>query len=105
MAELEQARQDAECRAQRVRPVFADGLSTQPYATLVEKKTFQAVAAVARAVPVQGHSPAMSLGASEGNVNLRARSKGISTMVVQCNDDCEPRLHLQLHNGFRAWDW
>ena len=60
--ELEQARQDAISR-----PVFADGLSTQPYATPVEKKTVQAVAAVAHAVPVRAHS---SLGASAGNLNL-----------------------------------
>ena len=79
---MEQARQDAERRAQQVRPVFGDGLSAQPYATPVEKKTFPAVAAVAHAVPVQGHPPALSLGASAGNINLKARKKGSSTMVV-----------------------
>ena len=82
LQELEQALRDAERRAQQPSPVLADGLSTQPYATSVEKKTFQAVAAVAHAVPVQGHSPAVSLGASAGNLNLKTRSKGSSAMVV-----------------------
>ena len=76
LAELERALQDAERGAEQVRPVLDDVFSTQPYATLVEKKTFQAVAAVARAVPVQGHSPAISLGASTGNLNLRAKNEG-----------------------------
>ena len=61
MAELEQARQDAERQAQVIHPAYADGLSTQPYETPVEKKTFQA--AVAHAIPVHV-------------LNLRARNKG-----------------------------
>ena len=40
LAELEQAIQDAERRAQQVCPVLADGLSTQPYATLVRPDFF-----------------------------------------------------------------
>ena len=82
LTELEQARQDAERMASISRPVFADGLSTQPYATPVEKKTVQAVAAVAHAVPVQAHSPGLSLGASARSLNLRVRSKGSNAMVV-----------------------
>ena len=69
-----------ERRAQVVRPVFAHGLSSQPYATPIEKKTFQAAAA--NAVPVQAQSPAFSLGASANHVNLRARSKGSGTMAI-----------------------
>ena len=57
ITELEQARMDAERVANMSRPVFADGLSTQPYAPLVKKKTVHAVAAVAHAVPVPAHSP------------------------------------------------
>ena len=40
------------------------------------------VAAVAHAVPLQTHSPGLSLGASAGNTNLRAGSKGSSAMVL-----------------------
>ena len=98
MEELEQACQDAERRAQQVCPVFADGLSTQPYATPVEKKTFQSVAAVAHVAPVQGHSPTLSLGALAGNINLKARNKGSSAKAVYI-DDCELKPHLQLYNG------
>ena len=91
LLELEQAHQDVEHRAQVARPVFADVLSTQPYATPVEKKTFQA--AVAHAVPVQTHSPACSNGASAGNVNLKARSKGSFFLYA---DAYEPRHRLQV---------
>ena len=76
LTELEQARQYAERMADISRPVFADGVSTQPYATPVEKKTLHAIVAVAHAVPVPAHSPALSFGASAGNLNLRARNQG-----------------------------
>ena len=67
--ELEQAIQDAERRAQQPSPVFADGPSTQPYATPVEKKTLHAVAAVAHAAPAPAfHSPGLSLGTSCGEL-------------------------------------
>ena len=79
LEELEQALQDSERRSQVVHPVCADGLSTQPCATPVEKKTFQA--AVAHAVPVQA-SQAFALGASAGDLNLRARTKGSSSMII-----------------------
>ena len=82
LQELDQALRDAERRAQQSTPVFA-GTSTQPYATPVEKKTLTAVAAVAHAEPVPAfHSPGLSLGASAGNVNLKSKNKGSSTMVV-----------------------
>ena len=82
LQELDQALQDAERRAQQITPAFA-GTSTQPYATCVEKKTLTAVAAVAHAEPVPAlHSPGLSLGASAGNVNLKSKNKGSSTMVV-----------------------
>ena len=59
------------------------GVSPQPYATPVEKKTLNAVAAVAHAEAAPGfHSPGLSLGASAGNLNLRGNNKGSSTMVV-----------------------
>ena len=54
LQEVDQAFQDAERRAQQTTPVFA-GTSTQPYATPVEKKTLNAVnavAAVAHAEPI-----------------------------------------------------
>ena len=73
--------------------VFADGLSTQAYAAPVEKKTFQA--AVAHAAPVHAHSPTLSLGASAGNVNLRARRKGSSAMVI-------PRRRLRTKTPLRT---
>ena len=41
-----------------------------------------AVAAVAHANPVPAHSPGLSLGASAGNVSLRARNKGSNAMVL-----------------------
>ena len=69
--ELEPSRQDAECIANVSRPMFADDLSTQPYATPADKKTVHAIAAVAHALPVPAHSPGLSLGASAGNLNLR----------------------------------
>ena len=73
---------DAERRAQQSTPVFA-GTSTQPYATPVEKKTLTAIAAVPLAEPVPAfHSPGLSLGASVGNMNLKSKNKGSSTMVV-----------------------
>ena len=82
LQELDQALQDAERRAQQSSPVFA-GTSTQPYATPVEKKTLTAVAAVAHAEAVPAfHSPGLSLGASSGNLNLKSKNKGSSTMVV-----------------------
>ena len=82
LQELDQALQDAERRAQQSTPVFA-GTSTQPYATPVEKKTLNAVAAVAHAAPVPAfHSPRLSLRASAGNMNLKSKNKGSSTMVV-----------------------
>ena len=73
LLELEQARMDAERMANMSRPVFADGPSTQRFATPVEKEV-NAVAAVAHAVPTQAHSPGLSLSASAGNMNLRARN-------------------------------
>ena len=82
LTEFEQARMDAEHMVNMLRPVFADGLSTQLYATLVEKKTVHAVAAVAHAVPVPAHSPRLSSGASAGSLNLRAKNKGNSAMVI-----------------------
>ena len=82
LQELDQALQDAERRAQQITPVFA-GTSTQPYATPVEKKTLTAIAAVAHAEPVPAfHSPGLSLGASAGNMNLKSKNQGSSTMVV-----------------------
>ena len=81
MIELEQARHDVQRMVDVQQPVFADSLSTQPYATPVEKKTVHAIAAVGRAVPVQTHSPGLSLGASAGNTNLRVRNKGSNAMV------------------------
>ena len=82
LQELDQAFQDAERRAQQSTPVFA-GSSTQPYATPVENKTLTAVAAVAHAEAVPAfHSPGLSLGASAGNLNLKSKNKGSSTMVV-----------------------
>ena len=72
LQELDQALQDAERRAQQSTPVFA-GTSTQPYATPVEEKTLNAVAAVARAEAVPAfHSPGLSLGASAGNLKLQS---------------------------------
>ena len=63
-------------------PFFA-AASTQPYATPVEKKTLRAVAAVAQAVPARAfHSPGLSLGASAGNLNIKSRSEGSSTVVA-----------------------
>ena len=83
LQQLDQALQDAQRRAQQGTPVFA-GTSTQPYATLVEKKTHIAVAAVAHAEPAPAlHSPGLSLGASAGNMNLKSKNKGSSAMVVQ----------------------
>ena len=79
LQELDQALQDAERRARQSTPVFA-GTSTQPYATPVEKKTLNAVAH-AEAIPAF-HSPGLSLGASAGNLNLKSRNKGSSTMVL-----------------------
>ena len=59
------------------------GTSTQPYAAPVEKKALTAVAAVAHAEPVPAfHSPGLSLGASAGNLNLKSKNKGSSTMVI-----------------------
>ena len=82
LQELDQALQDAQRRAQQATPVFA-GTSTQPYATPVDKKTHVAVVAVAHAKAVPAfHSPGLSLGASAGNMNLRSKNKGSSTMVV-----------------------
>ena len=82
LQELDQPLQDAERRAQQSTPVFA-GTSTQPYATPVEKKTLTAVAAVAHAEAVPAlHSPGLSLGASAGNLNLKSKNKGSSTMVI-----------------------
>ena len=73
--ELEAARLEAERLADRSSHVFADGPSTQLYATPVEKKTIvNAVAAVAHSIQVQTHSPGLSLGASAGIVTLRARN-------------------------------
>ena len=65
-------------------PTYLCGtLNTRPYATPVEKKTLNAVAAVAHAEPAPAfHSPGLSLGASAGNVNIKIRNKGSSTMVV-----------------------
>ena len=57
--ELEQARQDMERMANTQLPVCADGFSTQPYETPVEKKTLQV------------HSPGLSLGASANNLSQR----------------------------------
>ena len=72
LQELDQALQDGQRRAQQRTPVF-EGNSTQPYATLVEKKTLYAVAAVAHAEPVPAfHSPGLSLGATAGNMNLKS---------------------------------
>ena len=81
LAELEQARRDAEHMANVTRLVSADGLSAQPYATPTEKKIIQAVAAVAHAAPVSAHSLGLSLGSSAGNLNLRSRNKGSSATV------------------------
>ena len=82
LQELDQALQDAERRAQQSTPVFA-GTSTQPYAIPVEKKTLTPVAAVAHAEAVPAlHSPGLSLGASAGNLNLKSKNKGSSTMVL-----------------------
>ena len=78
LQELDQALQDAERRAQQSTPVFA-GTSTQPHATPVEKKTLTAVVAVAHAA---FHSPGLALGAAAGNLNLKSKNKGSSTMVV-----------------------
>ena len=67
------------------RPVFADGLSTQPYVTPAGRKTLQEVAAAAHAVPVQPTlrgGGGLFVGSSANNVNLRARNRGSSTMVV-----------------------
>ena len=78
LQELDQALQDAERRAQAAQqasPVFA-ATSTQPYATPVEKKTLHAVAAVAQVAPVQAfHSPGLSLGGSDGSLNLKSKNK------------------------------
>ena len=82
MHELDQALQDAERRAQQSTPMFA-GTSTQPYATPVEKKTLKVVAAVTHEGPAPAfHSPGVSLGASAGNMSLKSKNKGSSTMVV-----------------------
>ena len=82
LQELDQALQDAECRAQQSTPVFS-GTSTQPYATPVEKKTLNIVAAVAHAEPVPAfHSPGLLLSASAENLKIRSKNKGSSTMVV-----------------------
>ena len=64
------------------RPVFADGPLYPALRPPVEKKTVQAVAAVAHAVPVPAHSQGLSLGASAGILNLQSRNKGSSTMVI-----------------------
>ena len=75
LQELDQALQDAGRRAQQSQPVFA-GTSTQPYATPVEKKTLNAITAVAHAEPAPAfHSPGLSLGASAGNLILKRRTK------------------------------
>ena len=82
LQELDQSLQDAERRAQQSTPVFA-GTSTQLYATPVEKKTLNAVAAVAHAEAIPAlHSPGLSLGASARNLNLKGRNKGSSTMAL-----------------------
>ena len=82
LQELDQALQDAERRAQQPSPVYA-AASTQPYATPVEKKTLHAVVAVAQAAPMPAfHTPGLSPGASAGNLNIKSRNKGSSTMVV-----------------------
>ena len=82
LQELDQALQDAERRAQQSNPIFA-AASTQPYATPVEKKTLHAVAAVAQAAPAPAfRSPGLSLGASAGNLNIKSRNTGSSTMAV-----------------------
>ena len=58
------------------------------HATPADKKTHVAVAAVAHAEPVPAfHSPGLSLGlqgfgASAGNMNLKSKNKGSSTMVA-----------------------
>ena len=86
LQELDQALQDAQRRAQQATPPVFAGAPTQPYATPVEKKTHVAVAAVAHAEAVPAcHSPGLSLGASAGkygNMNLKAKNKGSSTMVI-----------------------
>ena len=62
LTELEQAHMDVKRMANVPQPVFADGPSTQPYATPVQKKTVNAVAAVAQATPVQVHAAGLFLG-------------------------------------------
>ena len=88
LQELDQALQDAERRAQQSTPVFA-GISTQPYATPVEKKTLTAVAVVAHAEAVPAfHSPGLSHGASAGNLNLKSKNKAAAAQWLhQCGDD------------------
>ena len=39
---------------------------------------------MAHAVPIQTHSPGLSLGASAGNMSLRAQNKGRSSMAHSC---------------------
>ena len=64
------------------RHVFADGPSNPAARYSSRKKTVaNAVAAVAHAVQLHP-APGLSLAASAGNVTLRARNKGSSTMVV-----------------------
>ena len=68
--QLEAKRFEAERRAASAQ-VFADGPSTERYATPVDK-----VATVANF-----HSPDMSLGASAGNMNVKTRT-AMQTMVI-----------------------
>ena len=93
LLELEAAQLEAERLADMSRHVFSDGPSTQPYATPVEVKTtmVNTVTAVAHAVPVQTHPQGLSLGASAGNMSLRARNKGCSTMVIPVRRRLRPK--------------
>ena len=58
---------------------------------------------MAHAISVQA-SPAFSLGASAGNLNLRERIRVVLQWSYRAGDR-EARHHLQLLREFQAWDW
>ena len=82
-------------------------VSTQPYATPIEKKTLQAVAAVAHAVPIQAHSPGLSLGTSAIIASIwQPGTEEARPWLFLFVDTCVPRHRLSHSNKeFPAWNW